>query len=79
MGGCQNLSWEIPHFFFFNFDGSPNLKLIDDFPSNSSSLPLVVRLGRYYYDNTPLLGKIVDFNMWDSLLTEQQMRETQRE
>ena len=42
-------------------------------PENADSLPLVVRLGRYYYDNTPLLGKIVDFNMWDRLLTEEEM------
>ena len=42
-------------------------------PADSSSLPLVVRLGRYYYDDTPLLGKIVDFNMWDRVLTEQEM------
>ena len=44
-------------------------------PENSDSLPLVVRLGRYYYDNTPLLGKIIDFNMWDRLLTEEEMSE----
>ena len=42
-------------------------------PANSSSVPLVVRLGRYYYDETPLLGKILDFNMWDRVLTDQEM------
>ena len=42
-------------------------------PANSSSLPLVVRLGRYYYDDTPLLGKILDFNLWDRVLTEEEM------
>ena len=42
-------------------------------PADSDSLPLVVRLGRYYYDDTPLLGKILDFNMWDRVLTEQEM------
>ena len=42
-------------------------------PADSSTLPLVVRLGRYYYDDTPLLGKILDFNMWDRVLTDQEM------
>ena len=42
-------------------------------PANSSSVPLVVRLGRYYFDETPLLGKIVDFNMWDRVLSEEEM------
>ena len=34
-------------------------------PPDSARAPLVVRLGRYYFDDTPLIGKIVDFNMWD--------------
>ena len=27
--------------------------------------PLVIRLGHNYYDKTPLIGKIVDINIWD--------------
>ena len=34
-------------------------------PSDWEGSPLIVRLGRYYFDDTPLIGKIVDFNMWD--------------
>ena len=34
-------------------------------PPDSARAPLVVRLGRYYFDDTPLIGKIYDFNMWD--------------
>ena len=26
---------------------------------------MVVRVGHYYFDNKPIIGKIVDFNMWD--------------
>ena len=26
---------------------------------------LIVELGSYYFDDTMLIGKIVDFNMWD--------------
>ena len=26
---------------------------------------MVVRLGHNYYDKTPLIGKIVDINIWD--------------
>ena len=33
--------------------------------SNATDLPMIVRLGHYYFDNKPLIGKIVDFNMWD--------------
>ena len=28
---------------------------------------MVVRLGHNYYDKTPLIGKIVDINIWDRL------------
>ena len=27
--------------------------------------PLIIRIGKYYYDNTPLIGKVVDINFWD--------------
>ena len=33
--------------------------------SADASLPMVVRLGHYYFDNKPIIGKIVDFHMWD--------------
>ena len=36
-----------------------------ELPAGWETAPLVVRLGRYYFDDTPLIGKIVDFNMWD--------------
>ena len=29
---------------------------------------MVVRLGHNYYDKTPLIGKIVDINIWDRCL-----------
>ena len=34
-------------------------------PEDSDEKPLIVRFGRYFYDNTPLIGKVVDINMWD--------------
>ena len=27
--------------------------------------PLIIRFGYYYVDGTPLIGKIVDINVWD--------------
>ena len=33
-------------------------------PSGSSN-PLIVRLGRHHFDDTPLIGRMFDFNMWD--------------
>ena len=34
-------------------------------PENSANAPLILRFGHYYYDNTPLIGKVVDINLWD--------------
>ena len=34
-------------------------------PKDADTVPMIVRLGRYYFDDTPLIGKIFDFNMWD--------------
>ena len=30
-----------------------------------SRKPLIIRIGKYYVDKTPLIGKIVDINVWD--------------
>ena len=32
--------------------------------SNATDLPMVVRLGHYFFDNKPLIGKLVYFNLW---------------
>ena len=34
-------------------------------PPDADTAPMIVRLGRYYFDDTPLIGKIYDFNLWD--------------
>ena len=34
-----------------------------------SGKPFLVRMGQYYFDKTPLIGKLVDINMWDRLVT----------
>ena len=39
---------------------SPSL-LIQSIPRK----PLIVRIGHNYLDKTPLIGQIVDINMWD--------------
>ena len=41
-----------------------NRPLVGKFSENSST-PMVMRLGHYYFDNKPIIGKIVDFHMWD--------------
>ena len=33
--------------------------------SKNTNLPMVLRLGHYYFDNKPLIGKIVDFHAWN--------------
>ena len=33
--------------------------------SDRADLPMVMRLGHYYFDNKPLLGTILDFHVWD--------------
>ena len=32
--------------------------------SNATALPMVVRLGHYFFDNKLLIGKLVDVNIW---------------
>lgn len=34
-------------------------------PDGHESSPLIVRLGRYFFDDTALIGKVLDVNMWD--------------
>ena len=34
-------------------------------PLDYQQKPLVVRIGKYYIDGTPLIGKVVDINIWD--------------
>ena len=33
--------------------------------SDKTDLPMVIRLGHYYFDNKPLLGTVLDFHVWD--------------
>ena len=33
--------------------------------SDNNTTPMMIRVGHYYFDNKPILGKIVDFNVWD--------------
>ena len=36
--------------------------------SDRKDLPMVIRLGHYYFDNKPILGTILDFHIWDRYL-----------
>ena len=40
------------------------LRLMNGKLSNATALPMVVRLGHYFFDNKPLIGKLVDVNIW---------------
>ena len=31
-------------------------------------LPMVIRIGHYYFDNKPLIGKVADIQVWDRML-----------
>jgi hypothetical protein len=32
--------------------------------SNKTDLPMMVRIGHYSFDNKPMIGRMVDINMW---------------
>ena len=32
---------------------------------SDGTTPLIIRFGQYFYDDTPLIGKVVDINVWD--------------
>ena len=51
------------------FQGSSGrpLRKLSSFLSNRTDLPMVVRLGHYYFDNKPMIGKMVDIHMWSRL------------
>ena len=34
---------------------------------------MTIRLGLYDFDDTPLIGKIIDFHLWDRLLTKEEL------
>ena len=42
--------------------------------SEAKDLAMVVTLGHYYFDNKPLIGKIVDVNIWSRYLTDDEGR-----
>ena len=37
---------------------------ISELLSNNTELPMVVRIGHYYFDNKPMIGRMVDIHMW---------------
>ncbi|XP_023325055.1 uncharacterized protein LOC111698837 [Eurytemora carolleeae] len=43
--------------------------------SNNTELPMVVRLGHYYFDSKPLIGKIAGVNVWDIKLSDEELKE----
>ena len=46
--------------------------------SAAAGLPLVIRLGHYYFDNKPLIGKMADVNVWSRFLSEEELRRFSR-
>ena len=34
-------------------------------PDDAYKKPLIIRMGHLYWDKTPLIGKVVDINVWD--------------
>ena len=34
---------------------------------------MTIRLGHYDFDDTPLIGKIIDFHVWDRLLSKEEL------
>lgn len=44
---------------------SSSLRPLTGKMSDAKDLPMVVRLAHYFFDDKPIIGKIVDFNLWD--------------
>ena len=44
---------------------TPSRKSLIEVSGRNDSSSLIVEVGSYYFDNTMLIGKIVDVNMWD--------------
>ena len=42
-----------------------NLRPVGGRLSDEKDLPMVVRVAHYYFDNKPIIGRIVDFHVWD--------------
>lgn len=36
--------------------------------SGDPDKPMIIRLGHYYFDNKPLIGKMADVQVWDRAL-----------
>ena len=64
---CFNIDYDNGSMeLYLNGESLPGKKKKDmTLPANSSSSPLIVRLGRYFFDDTTMIGKMIDFNMWD--------------
>ena len=43
----------------------PDSRTMTDKMTGNDSLPMTIRLGHFYFDNKPIIGKIVDFHMWN--------------
>ena len=43
----------------------PKRKSLIEKSGRTDSSRLIVKVGSYYFDDTMLIGKIVDINMWD--------------
>ncbi|XP_023323855.1 uncharacterized protein LOC111697908 [Eurytemora carolleeae] len=43
--------------------------------TNNTKLPVVVRLGHYYFDNKPTIGMIADVHVWDRTLSDTELKD----
>ena len=67
MAICLNFDYEAGTLEMFLNGEKQNQKIVRPLvlPEDSTDKPLIIRFGRYYYDDTPLIGMIVDINIWD--------------
>ena len=50
-----------------------SLRKLTEFLSENVDLPMVIRIGHYYFDNKPLIGKMVDVNVWSRYLSSREL------
>jgi hypothetical protein len=59
---ADSVAWYVDGRPFLGPEGHPNP--LSALLSNNTELPMVVRIGHYYFDNKPLIGRLIDINMW---------------
>ncbi|XP_023345432.1 uncharacterized protein LOC111714532, partial [Eurytemora carolleeae] len=56
-----------------DFKSQTPTKSIKSKISKNTEVPMVIRLGHYYFDTKPLIGKLAEVNVWDRILSVEEL------